>query len=66
MDLFSFFRKKVELIDDNNKKWIGVVETFTPAIDTDDELYDEIALSICDGRLIGFNQTEIKEIKIVE
>ncbi len=64
MDLYKFFQKRVKIIDVDNKEWEGYVLTYTPKIDTDDELYDEIGLrSDKDNLLYNFADNEIKHIE---
>lgn len=64
MSLFDFLEKKVKIIDINNKEWHGYVLTYTPKIDTEDELYDEIGVrSDEDNLLYGFRENEIKSIE---
>lgn len=66
MSLFDFLEKKVKIIDINNKEWHGYVLTYTPKIDTEDELYDEIGLrSEEDNLLYAFRENEIKSIEEV-
>lgn len=66
MALFVFLEKKVKIIDIDNKIWKGYVLTYTPKIDTEDELYDEIGLrSDEDNLLYSFKENEIKHIEEV-
>lgn len=65
MNLFDYFCKRVRLIDIDDKEWEGYVSIFTPKQDTDDELYDEIAIDTVKG-CICFNETEIKSIEIIK
>ena len=62
MKLYNYFQKNVKIIDIDDKVWKGYVLTYTPKIDTEDELYDEIGLD-CEEGLIGFRQNEIKSIE---
>lgn len=62
LKLREYFNKTVELIDIDNVKWTGVVETYTPAIDSDEEI-EEIGLLTTNG-LVCFNADEIKTINL--
>lgn len=59
--LIEYFNKKVQLTDIDGKQWDGYVETYTPAIDSDDDI-EEIGLMTADQGLIGFRVDEIKTI----
>lgn len=59
--LIEYFNKNVLLTDIDGKQWAGYVETYTPAIDSDNEV-DEIGLMTADQALIGFRADEIKTI----
>ncbi len=65
MKLFDFFRKTVNLTDCDGGRWNGKVSAYTPAIDSEIG-EEEIAIEIKDGRLIGFTESEIKEITIAD
>lgn len=62
--LEEYFNKRVRIIDIDNKEFRGYVETYTPAIDSDEEL-EEIAILDKLNNLIGFNVEEIKLIEII-
>ncbi|MPN25435.1 hypothetical protein SDC9_172844 [bioreactor metagenome] len=62
--LEEYFNKRVRIVDIDNKEFKGYVETYTPAIDSDEEL-EEIAILDKSNNLIGFNEEEIKSIEIV-
>jgi len=64
MSLIDFFCKNVKIIDVDGKQWFGFVETFTPAIDSEDNI-DEIAIT-ANNHLIGFRKDEIKTIEVVK
>lgn len=61
--LMEYFNKDVKITIKSGKEWIGFVETFTPAIDSDDEL-EEIGVNTSEG-LIGFTEKDIKSIEIL-
>lgn len=60
--LKEYFNKKVRILDIDNKEFKGYVTTYTPAIDSEEELEE---ISILDKRenLIGFNEDEISSIE---
>lgn len=62
--LKEYFNKKVRILDIDNKEFKGDVTTYTPAIDSEEELEE---ISILDKRdnLIGFNEDEIKLIEVM-
>jgi hypothetical protein len=63
--LKEYFNKTVRIVDIDNKKFIGYVETYTPAIDSDEEV-EEIAIKPKgSNNLIGFNKNEIKSIEVI-
>lgn len=63
--LKEYFNKTVTITDIDNKKFNGYVETYTPAIDSDDNV-EEIAIKPKGSdNLIGFNADEIKSIEII-
>ena len=62
--LEEYFNKRVRIVDIDNKEFRGYEETYTPAIDSDEEL-EEIAILDKSNNLIGFNEEEIKLIEII-
>lgn len=62
--LKEYFNKKVRILDIDNKEFKGYVTTYTPVIDSEEELEE---ISILDKRdnLIGFNEEEIKLIEVM-
>lgn len=65
MKLNEFFNKNVKITDIDNEVWNGHVETYTPAIDSEEEL-DEISIRKKGGEhLINFNESEIKSIEVI-
>lgn len=62
--LREYFNKNVRILDIDNKEFKGYVATYTPAIDSEEELEE---ISILDKRenLIGFNEDEIKLIEVI-
>lgn len=59
--LSEYFQKNVRLTDIDGKQWSGHVETWTPAIDSEDGV-EEIGLMVPGQGLIGFRRTEIQSI----
>lgn len=68
MNLRVYFRKNVRIIFTDGKKTTGFVETYTPAIDTDDEFFDEIGIKDSPDYpwLLGVSAEEIESIEIIE
>mgnify|MGYP000176995914 FL=1 len=61
MNLFDYFCKNVVLQDCDGTVWHGYVDTFIPAIDSEDE-EDEISL-ITNKGYICFHESEIRSIR---
>ena len=59
--LAEYFNKNVRLTDIDGKQWAGYVETYTPAIDSDENV-DEIGLMTEEQGLTSFRTNEVKEI----
>lgn len=62
--LKEYFNKKVRILDIDNKEFKGYVTTYTPAIDSEEEL-EEISILDKANNLIGFNTEEIKLIEVI-
>lgn len=60
-NLSEYLNKEVKIVDIDGEIFIGIVQTYTPQIDSDED-QDEIAISV-DDSLIGFMQNEIKSIE---
>lgn len=67
MNLSEFFQKKVRIIFIDGVETTGFVETYTPAIDTEDELFDEIGIKDSPDYpwFLGVSAEEIKSIEII-
>lgn len=68
INLRGFFKEHVEIIYKDGETITGFVEVYTPAIDTEEGLYDEIVLKNS-PQYSGLNEVgaeEIKTIKIVK
>lgn len=68
MELLEYFQKNVRIVFTDGKETTGFVETYTPAIDTDDELFDEIGIKDSPDYpwFLGVSAEEIKSIEIIE
>ena len=66
-NLEKYLHKKVKIIDDNGKSWLGKVNSFCSAIDNDEE-YDSITLETAQqpNGLVEFAEDEIKSIEITK
>ncbi|MGL4108328.1 hypothetical protein [Clostridium sp. LP20] len=62
--LREYFNKRVRILDIDNKEFKGYVATYTPSIDSDEEL-EEISILDKADNLIGFNEEEIKLIEVI-
>lgn len=60
--LKNYFNKNVRIVDIDGNEIKGYVETYTPAIDSDEEV-EEIAVK-SDAKLIGITENEIQLIEI--
>lgn len=60
--LREYFNKNVRIVDIDNRQFTGYVETYTPPIDSEEEL-EEISILDKSNNLIGFNEEEIKSIE---
>lgn len=60
----EYFGKKIKLIDEDGKEWIGVVRDITPAADSESG-ENEIAIEYAGG-LTNFTESEIESIEIAE
>lgn len=63
--LKQYFNKMVKITDIDNEEFKGYVETYTPAVDSEDGT-EEIAIKPKGSNsLIGFNANEIKSIEVI-
>jgi hypothetical protein len=62
--LSEYLQKNIRLTDVDGKQWSGRVETWTPAIDSEDGV-EEIGLKTSEQGLTGFKQTEIQSITVI-
>lgn len=67
MNLRKYFEKKVRVVYKDGEIITGFVKVYTPAIDTEEEIYDEIALTGTKyGALNEVGEEEIESIEIIE
>lgn len=64
MNLRKYFEQKVHIKYKDGDEITGFVKTYTPAIDTDEELYDEISLT--GTKYGGLNEVGAEEIESIE
>lgn len=63
--LREYFNKQVKIIDVDNKEFIGFVETYTPALDSDDNI-DGISIKPKGAKhLVNLCENEIKSIEVI-
>lgn len=65
MNLHQYLGKKIKVTFTDNQVLSGFCNSFTGKLDTDDELYDEITIETDKHKYVGFNENEVKEIKII-
>lgn len=66
MNLEEYLNKKIRVTFVDEQVVEGLCNGFTGKLDTSDGLYDEITLKTDDYPYIGFNESEIKLIEIIE
>lgn len=65
ISLIKYFNENVKIVDIDGNKFTGYIETYTPAIDSDDGI-EEISLREKSRKyLIGFRSDEIKSIEVI-
>jgi len=65
MNLEQYLGKNIKVTFVDNQILEGICNTFTPKLDTDDELYDEITIQTPKSEYVGFNESEIKSIEVI-
>ncbi|NKD33106.1 hypothetical protein [Enterococcus casseliflavus] len=65
MNLHQYLGKKIKVTFTDNKVLSGFCNGFTGKLDTDDELYDEITIETDKYKYVGFKESEVKEIEII-
>lgn len=66
MDLYQFLGKSIKVTFTDGQVLKGYCNSFTGKMDTEDELYDEITIKTDKYPYVGFNESEVKSIKIIE
>ncbi len=61
-NLIEYYGKGVILTDIDGAEWTGTVKTYTPAIDSENEI-EEIGVLTETNGLVGFSANEIKSIE---
>lgn len=64
--LHEFLGRNIRVTFIDNEVLEGYCNTFTGKLDTEDELYDEITIETKEHPYVGFNESEIKSIEIIE
>ncbi|MCM1023837.1 MAG: hypothetical protein NC395_07235 [Prevotella sp.] len=64
-DLETFLNKKVEIIDVNDKKWVGIVDEYTADDDLCDYQGESIDLITETNQFVCFGVTDIKSINVI-
>ena len=65
MDLESYLGKKIKVTFINNQILYGKANLFSNKLDTENELYDELSIETDKYPYVTFNESEVKEIKII-
>ncbi|MFC6176951.1 hypothetical protein ACFQAV_08870 [Companilactobacillus huachuanensis] len=65
MNLEQYLGKKIRVIFIDDQILEGTCNTFTPKLDTDDELYDEITIQTPKSKYVEFDESEIKSIEVI-
>lgn len=66
MDLESYLGKKIKVTFINNQVLYGKANLFSNKLDTEDELYDELSIETDKYPYVTFNESEVKEIEIID
>ncbi len=66
MNLKQYLGKNIRVTYVDGHVWEGYCHTFTGKLDTEDELYDEITIETDKHPYVGFNESEIKCIEVIE
>lgn len=65
MNLEQYLGKNIRVTFNSGNILTGRCNTFTGKLDTEDELYDEITIETDRYPYVSFNESEVKEIKII-
>ena len=66
MNLKQYLGKNIRVTYVDGHVWEGYCHTFTGKLDTEDELYDEITIETDKHPYVGFNESEIKWIEVIQ
>lgn len=68
MNLRQYFQRNIKVTFTNGVTTIGFVEIYTPAVDTEDERFDEIGITGSPEYpwLLGVSEEEIKTIEVMK
>lgn len=66
MRLYDFLGKRISVTFTDGDVLEGYVNGFTGKADTENELYDELTIETDRYPYVGFNESEVKEIKIID
>lgn len=65
MDLESYLGKKIKVTFIDGQVLYGEANLFSNKLDTEDELYDELSIETDKYPYVTFNESEVKEIEII-
>ena len=66
MNLEQYLGKNIRVTFVDGQILEGHCNSFTGKLDTEDELYDEITIKTDKHPYVGFNESEIKSIEIIQ
>jgi len=66
MDLEKYLGKRIKVQFIDGQILEGTCNTFSGKMDTEDELYDEITIETDKHMYVGFNESEIKSIEVLD
>ena len=66
MNLKQYLGKNIRVTYVDGHVWEGYCHTFTGKLDTEDELNDEITIETDKHPYVGFNESEIKCIEVIQ
>lgn len=66
MNLQQYLGKEIRVTFVDGQVIQGLCNGYTNKQDTDDELYDEVTIQTDKYPFVGFNESEIKSIKVIK
>ena len=66
MNLEQYLGKEIRVVFVDGQILEGHCNSFTGKLDTEDELYDEITIRTDKYLYVGFNESEIASIKLIQ